>query len=213
MSGKVFLDTETVTLAPGHDVIWEVGLVTRDEGQPDEEWLFQLRPNMGKADPESLKVGRFEQRYLLSGRTQVLAVEAPAWSAVPAKMTFGTLAFALHGLLRGRAVFGLCPGFDALRLGLFLAKQGRTGSMLAEPWHYQLHDVEDEVAGYLRGQDRAGVAFAGDQMLGATLTPPYDTGALAGALGVGIKPEDKHTALGDARFARDLHDAVHGRPS
>lgn len=198
-----FMDIETVTLDPGPDVTWEIGVITRDEGRPDQEWRFQLRPNMAKADPESLKIGRFDERYELAGkRTQAIAW-SPANGSEPAKLTYGALALTLHSLLSGRSIFGICPSFDTLRVGLFLRKQWGNGGAYRDPFHYQPHDVEDEVAGYLRG-DQFGPVPADDPVLAV----PRPTELLSKWVGVDPTNYELHTALGDARFARDLHDAV-----
>jgi hypothetical protein len=205
-----FADTETITLEPGHDVMWEIAVITRDgDRASDREWTFQLRPNMAKAQPEALEISGFKARYLLS------TIRAPAlgWSelngAEPAKLTRPGLALSLHTLLDGRSIFGICPSFDTLRLSLFLRRQFRGVAGYTDPFHYQPHDVEDEVAGYLRGRDHYEHAEQ-SAVDPAVFAIPRPTELLAQAAGVTLKPEDKHTALGDARFARDLHDAVNG---
>lgn len=208
MSRIAFVDCETVTLDAGPDVMWEIGVITRDDGRPDEEWRFQLRPNMAKANEESLEIGRFTERYELKGKRAQALGWHPANGDEPATMTYGALAITLHSLLSGRSIFGICPSFDTLRIGLFLRKQwgssvaGSAGFGYKDPFHYQPHDVEDEVAGYLRGLKVDSVGGADPFAI------PRPTELLAEAVGVTLKPEDKHTGLGDARFARDLYDAV-----
>jgi hypothetical protein len=196
-----FLDTETVTLEPGPDVVWEIGIITRDGEFPDQEWRFQLRPNMARAEDEALRISRFHERYELAGRR----AQALAWSPVsgpePATMTFGAAALTLHTLLAGRSIFGICPAFDTLRLGLFLRKQWGNGPGYRDPFHYQPHDVEDEVAGYLRG-------YAGREAPAEVMAIPRPTKLLAHAIGIDVDAYELHTALGDARLARDLHDVV-----
>lgn len=204
-----FLDTETVTLESGPDVVWEIGVITRDDGRPDQEWRFQMRPNMAKAHPEALEISGFKDRYLLDGKRAQALGWSPLNDGEPAKLTYGGLALNLHTLLAGRSIFGICPSFDTERLGLFLAKQWGSSASFRAPWHYQPHDVEDEVAGYLRGT-RAMAAL--DASPDEVFAIPRPTELLAEAVGVTLKPEDKHTALGDARFARDLYDAVNGSP-
>ena len=210
MTGPIaFLDTETVTLETGPDVVWEIGLITRDPGRPDTEWRFQLRPNMKRADPESLRISGFEERYELAGRRAQAVGWSPLNGGQPATMTYGALALSLHSLLSGRSVFGICPSFDTERLGLFLAKQWGGGAGFREPWHYQPHDVEDEVAGYLRALHRSAPQPTWGSEVFAV---PRPTELLCQAVGVDPADYELHTALGDARLARDLHDAVHGAP-
>ena len=200
--GLAFVDLETVTLTPGPDVIWEIGIITRDDGKPDEEWRFQVRPNMDRADPESLRISRYAKRYELGPRQLAAGWLPPDGAMRP--LVLSELAWWLDRLLAGRHVFGLCPSFDTLRLSLLLRKL--VGPSHRDPWHYQPHDIEDQVVGYLlalREQDPGSKAAA------VSLTLPYDTDALVEAVGLPPMPEeDQHTALGDARRVRDFHDAI-----
>lgn len=202
-----FLDTETVTLEPGPDVVWEIGVITRDDGRPDQEWRFQVRPNMAKAQPEALEISRFAARYELTGRDQALA-----WSPVngdrPAKLSFGALALTVHTLLRGRSIFGRQPAYDTLRLGLFLRKQWGGGPNYEDPWHRTVHDVRDELAGYLWAQ-RAGQP-ADNRIPDAVFAVPRSTELLAKSVGISPDDYERHTALGDCRLDRALYDAVRG---
>jgi hypothetical protein len=200
VSRLAFVDTETVTLEPGHDVIWEIGIITRDPDRPDEEWLYQVRPNMGKARPESLEVSRFEERYELGDRQQA-AAWFPAAGGRPQRLTADGLAMNLRLLLAGRHVWGSTPGFDLERLSAMLRRQWGKTPGYHDPWHYKPHDVKDYAAGYLR-------CFSGREVPDGLLDLPYDSVALSQAMGVFVQEADRHTALGDARWARDLYDAV-----
>jgi hypothetical protein len=71
-------------------------------------------------------------------------------------------------------------------------------------WHYHLIDVENLAVGYLAG---VGVAT---RQVGAP-KPPWDSEELSRL--VGVEPpseEERHTALGDARWAMRLYDVVMG---
>jgi hypothetical protein len=210
-----FVDLETVTLEIAHDVIWEAAVITRDDGQPDQEWLFQLRPNMGRAHPEALKVSRFEERYRLGRGDQALGwspIALGVQSFPPARLTYGAVATTLRVLLDGRHIVGAVPNFDTEQLGLFMRRYLRgAGNGLTEeyrdPWHYHLVDVENLAVGYLAAK-RAGLAGLG---LDADFdpSPPWDSGELTKALGLGVVSEDdRHTALGDARWARAIYDLI-----
>lgn len=87
--------------------------------------------------------------------------------------------------LDGRHIVGAVPSFDAAFLTRFLHKYGQ-----AATWHYHLVDVEALAAGKLG------------------IPPPWDSEDLSNA--VGVKPElyDRHTALGDARWAKAIYEAV-----
>ena len=88
-------------------------------------------------------------------------------------------------LTAGKHLVGAVPSFDAAFLSAFLIASGQR-----EAWHYHLIDVETLIAGRLR------------------LEPPFDSDALSRA--VGVEPTDfaRHTALGDARWAKTLYEAV-----
>lgn len=92
----------------------------------------------------------------------------------------------LHDLLGdGVHLAGSVVSFDEERLRRLLWRHG-----LSPQWHYHLVDVEALAAG------KAG------------LPPPWDSEALSRALGIDPDAFDRHTALGDARWAKAVYDAV-----
>jgi len=90
-------------------------------------------------------------------------------------------------LTAGKHLVGAVPSFDAAFLTKFLRRRGYVPA-----WHYHLVDVEALVAGRLR------------------LEPPWDTKELARLIGVdsGLPEYEKHTAIGDARWAKAMYEAV-----
>jgi len=84
-------------------------------------------------------------------------------------------------------------------------------------WHYHRQDVETLAVGYLTALRR----FAPESPEIAGLTPgqlatlgdlPWDSEFLSSALGVPVPDgEDRHTAIGDSRWCRDMFDAVMGK--
>lgn len=215
-----FLDIETVTLDPGEDVIWEIALVHR-VGSLEQVFQWQLRPNMAKATPEALAVGRFDERYQLDSLDGD-AAEALGWMWDPADlptgatMTYDDVAASLSVLLDGAVLVGSGPWFDAERLALFLRRHGG----LEPRWHHRLVDVKAEAAGWLKGLLRAGWYGAGalDAHRHAEVVDaarlPYDPEKLWRACGVEPSaPAERHTALGDARSAMRLYDAITGGAS
>jgi hypothetical protein len=86
---------------------------------------------------------------------------------------------------------------------------------LIPAWHYHLIDVEALAVGYLYGRDREKEAQddLGDwQAMGVPL--PWDSDDLSRACGVEPPGEhERHTALGDARWAMRLYDAITGSES
>lgn len=213
MTPLVFLDTETTGVHPERQV-WEVGMIRRDDaGQ--RELQFFVEVDLSKADPFGLSVGRFYERHPrgrhLSGR--------------PGQMDHDDLyspdlaANAVAGWTHGAHVIGSVPSFDTTSLDKLLWDHG-----LISAWHYHLIDVENLAVGYLAGAARFaeynnrpyGVDSEGTFVTAATvrdiITPPTKSREVAELLGVAQSEEDKHTALGDARWAMAIFDKVMGTP-
>lgn len=97
-------------------------------------------------------------------------------------------------LVAGRHLVGACPWFDEQRLAMWLAP-GSTPT-----WHYHLIDVEALAVGYLTADD--------------TWSPllPWDSKDLSRAIGVDPDQFTQHTALGDARWAKAMFEAIMGQP-
>lgn len=192
MSRLVFLDTETVGLADECD-IWEIGLIARTDAG-DVEYCWRLRPDMVRAEPTGLRIGRYYERI---GK---LAYK-PVGSAVRVVNPRGGgddeaagVAFDLAQLLDGATIVGAVPDFDARHLSRWLAQYDQCGT-----WHYHLHCVETLALGYLAGQNR--------------LLPPLPVRSDDLSRMVGVEPPgdtERHTALGDARWVRDIWDAITG---
>lgn len=90
----------------------------------------------------------------------------------------------------GRHLVGACVSFDAAFLSKLLRRQG-----VLPAWHYHLVDVEALAAG-LRG-----------------IAPPWNSEELSHLVGVDPSAFERHTAIGDARWARTLYLAVIDRRS
>lgn len=88
-------------------------------------------------------------------------------------------------LTRGAHLVGAVISFDEERLRRLARANGA-----CPEWHYHLVDVEALAAGYLGAE------------------PPWDSTALS--FDVGVNPDlfDRHTALGDARWAAAIYHAV-----
>ena len=95
------------------------------------------------------------------------------------------VAWHIAKLTAGRHLVGAVPSFDAEFLTRFLAEQG-----FAPSWHYHLVDVETLVAGKLG------------------IRPPWNSTDLSNSMGI---PDmgGKHTAIGDARWARAMYEAAY----
>lgn len=87
----------------------------------------------------------------------------------------------------GAHLVGAVISFDEERLRKLLRANGA-----CPEWHYHLVDVEALAAGKLGSG------------------PPWDSAELSRAVGVSDNPFAKHTAMGDALWARAVYDAVMG---
>jgi hypothetical protein len=178
-----FVDTESLGLDADVHPIWELALILPDGSE--HVWQIDVTPReLSLAHPIALEIGRFEERY-----DPHVAEAACFVIAEFAEMTEG-----LH-------LAGAVVSFDEERLRRLAWKHG-----VAPGWHYHIVDVEALAIGYL-----AGVASVGGKgYLAGTPRPPWKSDELTAALGITVPEESKHTALGDARWARAVWTAVMG---
>jgi DNA polymerase III epsilon subunit-like protein len=197
VSRLCFIDTETTSLRPDRRA-WEVGLVVRDPGSGEREfqWFIDRADlDLGNADLFSLKVGRFYERHpQMAGHALVgLGLRVPGEAEVMAEV---------EKLTRGAHLVGAVPNFDAEVLAARMRANG-----ICPSWHYHLIDIEPLAVGYLSAYSRAGTPLTGKPL---PLAPPWKSDDLSAALGVTVSEEDRHTALGDAKWARAVYDVVMG---
>lgn len=197
----VFCDTETTSLRPDRRA-WEIGLIVREPGKEDREhqWFIDVRDlDLGNADLFSLNVGRFYERHPqivaehLNGDGKVLREDAAVRQ--------------VERLTRGAHLVGAVPNFDAEVLSARMRAHG-----ICPSWSYHLADVENLAAGYLSGHaaylERNGAPAARVNGLREIAAPPWSSDELSRAGGVEPEEAERHTALGDAKWAMRIYDAV-----
>ncbi|MBC9006123.1 3'-5' exonuclease [Micromonospora aurantiaca (nom. illeg.)] len=234
----VALDLETTGLDPGRHHIWEIGAVVRGRRDPafDGEWHIMMRPNLAEADPEALRIGRYYERatpYVGGGAaspTDYLIAGPHTCVKWLGETSRPTVARWLAWILGSATIVGANPAFDATFMARFLRAHGQ-----APTWHHHLVDVAALTAGYLAGQRdgfNASVDWladyhnhrAGESGVSCTvqppdldtahlMRPPWRTSELATRLGVVCPPEQRHTALGDARWALAIYDRIMTTPA
>lgn len=182
----VFIDTETTGLSDRAEV-WEIGAVLRDGDRADVEYAWQIRPTLQDAEPTGLRIGRYYERSALTRHEPGAACRLVNPNGKDTLTSDSDVAAEVASMLDGAYVVGAVPWFDERKLQRFLAQRSQCATN-----HYHLIDVETLAAGKL------GTA------------PPWNFDTLLASFGLAYAEEDRHTALGDARMARDLYDAVLG---
>ena len=198
MSMLCFIDTETTGLDPDRHDIWEVALITPD----GREHVWQFPVDEMAADPFALQIGRYWDRRWPDDIGEVSRLDAiyEAHSPKSRRRNFPSQGRAItpgkdwcarfRELTAGLHLTGAVVSFDEERLRRLLHGHG-----VLHRWHYHLVDVEALAAGKLG------------------LEPPWKSDDLSAALGVTVSDEDRHTALGDARWAKAIYGAVMGGPA
>ena len=202
-----FVDTETTGLDPRLHDAWEIAIIRREAGREDREHLFQVRTSLTDADPKALEIGRHKERFCVAAGE--FAIELPtATVGTPSHLTEADLLHDLMALLDGATLVGSNPAFD----DRFLTKMFNEAG-LPTRWHYRTVDIATLAVGHLYGQaytltkQNCGAEYysRADNLL-ADGWKSYELSRL-----MGIEPptaDAAHTALGDARWARDVFDAI-----
>lgn len=193
----VSIDTETTGLDRRSREIWEVGLIRREAGT-QYEWVVQVSDfPIHRSDPKSLEIGGFYARY--------------AKDETKLRSEY-TVAKDLVHYLAGAHLIGAVPSFEDTGLFKLLDRYQLINEHGTTPWHYHLIDVEAMAAGYIAGRDQVSHLYGvSDGMKETDLArPPWNSNDLSRAVGVDPDQFDRHTALGDARWALAIYDAIVG---
>ncbi len=179
-------------------------MIRRDDAG-EREISFYVEIDLSTADPFGLRVGRFYDRHplglVLSGRDEnVWDSDADIYSETRAALTVAKWTHGAH-------VIGMVPNFDTEVLANLLRAEHLTPA-----WHYHLQDVEGLAVGFLRGlaSDELSDASFREKVRAVTALP-WESDDISRACGVEPPGDDeRHTALGDARWAMRLFDRITG---
>lgn len=174
-----FIDTETTHLDRDIRRAWEIAIIRRDPATGhDTEHTWFI--NGGALD-----LGHADPMALKIGRFYerhpAFRPDADAWLADDED----DVAEQIEALTRGATLAGAVTSFDEHTLDRMLRRNG-----LCPSWHHRLIDVRVYAAG-VAGAD-----------------PDWAFPEALAAFGLAEDDATRHTALGDARLARDLYDAA-----
>ncbi|TKG67033.1 hypothetical protein [Prauserella endophytica] len=212
-----FIDTETTGVHPDRQV-WEIAMIRDEPGYGEASFFVDV--DLSNADPFGLKVGGFYERHpqgrFLSARTHVDERFPDPFDPI-ARAKYQTRDEAAETVARwthGCHLVGAVPDFDARTLDPLLRKHG-----LIPAWHYHLIDIEAMAAGWLlraanalydRSEGADDIVQRAQDMRDTALAP-WKSDDLARACGVEPpSEEERHTALGDARWVKRWYEAITG---
>lgn len=217
-----FVDIETTGLLAAVHGTWEVAVILHDipvdgKSQPDREFVWQLPVDLTHADPDALRISRYYERRWRTPPPMPHHEFAEEWFdeavagypddrfrpggtprpeerfVVPVEsMAHWATRFA--SLTADRILVGANPSFDEKRLSMLMRAHG-----VAPAWHYRPICVEALAVGFIRGWDEA----IGESRNPAASTLPWSSTKVSEVLGL-PRSAASHTALGDARWVRDL---------
>jgi hypothetical protein len=182
----VFADVESTGLHSVEDDIWEFAAIRREpDGAETELHLF--------IDHDQERCSQLPEKFFtdhLRRWPNMFSVDPPVSREEAATL--------IDGFFRGPEgsakahLVGAVPSFDDVRLARLLGVDASQ-----TPWHYHLICCEVLAIGYLAAR-------------GTVIRPPYNSDDVSAALGVEAPEGERHTALGDVRWAMRIYDAVMG---
>ncbi len=189
----LFMDMETTGLRPDIHVPWELGYAVASHDTVNDalfvayggqSFIKVSDEAMRLADPTALAIGGFHRRY--DAKNAI----TPERAAEILRLAADSIAHSCANPAAPKPyLVGAVPSFDSNMACIHWLGWPGFG---AGAWHYHLIDVENLVAGRQR------------------IPPPYSSAALSEAVGVSPDRPDKHTALGDVKWAIELYAAAYG---
>lgn len=192
MSSLAFIDIETTGLDPNIHEIWEVAAIVRQEDGCEVSCTWQLPvQDLDRADPIALDMTGFYNRRNIADEQIPLDIFCKQF----AQITDGT-----H-------LIGAVVSFDEERLRRLFYQQS-----VRHKWHYHIIDVEALLAGHIMGMTESRDDFRGSNEtrleMREVAKPPWKSDKLSSIVGIDPKQFERHTAMGDALWAKAIYDSV-----
>lgn len=183
-SNVVVVDVETTDLDPHNRLVWDVGMVVLSpdlQFEQEHQFFVELTEReIKRANPESLDIGGFDDRY-----------------NVYEALGKNTAAGKVLDITTGNILAGICVDFDAVSLENLLTPLDKRPA-----WNYHLLDIRTLAIGYVFGGMKGNENYE-------DVIFPLKQDDVARMLGVEpISENDRHTAIGDARFGAEILRAV-----
>lgn len=179
-----FLDTETTGLSLDDD-IWEFAAIRReDDGTESVYHAF--------VEHSEKKCHHLPDPFFTDHRNRFPA------DCSNRVLTQRELTHMISSATREAHIVGAVPNFDTERMALVLRNDG----LRLPEWHYHLIDVENLAVGFLAGRNVNAHPKPG------LLPLPWDSNAISSAVGVDPERFARHTAMGDALWARAIYDVI-----
>lgn len=204
---RIVVDCETTAIEPSYDTgsgtIWELAAIELGGPVADAEHVWRMKPDLAKADPGALRVGRYYERTSVMhepGRISGIADLTRfadregrwlCWSEP------GALAAHLAPMLDDATLIAANPTFDAGFLTAFLRANGQ-----APTWHYRLRDIGSMAWAWLQKGDPEAPEHG--------LPMDASTDDFAFALGIELGQFERHSALGDCRLLAAMLRVIEG---
>ncbi|MFB7763534.1 hypothetical protein [Streptomyces xiamenensis] len=204
------VDIKTLGPDPDHHPMWQIVVIHRadpyDPATDSIHW-WQIRPSeqsLHNADSHTVEHSGYHAQMRVPRETSTVSFLAPAG---PTRIEPADLDKEILALLDGAELIGATPNFDARFL---------RARLNAAPWNPRTLDITTLAAGFLLGKAHA---YTGREPFWGTPPDYYAStrylveGRLPHRLsqGTGVRPprpEPNRSALGNALWARRLHDRI-----